>query len=86
MKITTGGIRNDRNKNNSSNISSSGSSTPSKEGKSTKKYISLSSSYVAIGCCALAVAGYFTFLGYFETRVNTQFDEKKVFFQKSEYY
>lgn len=30
------------------------------------------------GCCCLAIASYFGYVGYLETRVNTPFDDQKV--------
>lgn len=33
---------------------------------------------IAFGCCCLAIASYFGYLGYLETRVNTPFDDQKM--------
>lgn len=39
---------------------------------------------ILFGCCCLIIASYFGYVGYLETRVNTPFDENKVFELKTQ--
>lgn len=76
---------------NGNSSSSQGSATPqnrppnqssSPTSSSPLRHIYMTQWRILFGCCCLAIASYFGYLGYLETRVNTPFDDQKVY-QKS---
>jgi len=73
---------------NGTSSSSAGSATPVRPASSTindgrggeisSLGISMTQWRSVFGCCCLAVACYFGYVGYLETRINTPFDDQKV--------
>lgn len=68
------------NKSNNSSMSSSSNGSNSPANKLSKSTSFLSYWKQIIGCVVLGIAVSLGYMGYLETRVNTPFDDKKVFF------
>lgn len=67
---------------NGNSSSSQGSATPNRPQATSPTTITkrfrLTQWRILFGCCCLAIASYFGYLGYLETRVNTPFDDQKM--------